>query len=389
MLLIKDSSKPSYRSTIVDRMKPLLKAAGWQVYFCGYDLEKIESRIRARNIDVLFSISFYPRCSYLASTLQCHYVCWDFDKIINPDLFHPQFFSPSTLFLSTYREDVFKMRDLGYHAEVLPACPAFLLDIGQMGEGDVANAQAIDISFVGSSVSSITNSFLDLKKQILNSGATNSSSSNELWRLVQSVLEEQRELSKRGLFRLRELIEEHLFTSSFKGVLDVDSLFNPLAKESSRIQRNLFLSKLCEFQVSVFGPEDWQEVDLPFLSYGGYANYDFEAPKIFMNSRINVNIARSYALDGMSDRVFNVLAAGGFLVTNETETMKDCFDFGKDLVVVKTPEELREACRYYMEHEAERVQIAENGKRRLNTDHRLKNRFDQILGFCRKYGLIP
>ena len=75
-------------------------------------------------------------------------------------------------------------------------------------------------------------------------------------------------------------------------------------------------------------------------------------------SKINLNFCTT---EGQSDRVFKVLAAGGFLLTNDWVDRKDFFEDGKDLVVFRDEKHLNELIEYYLNNDAEREQIAQSG----------------------------
>ena len=113
--------------------------------------------------------------------------------------------------------------------------------------------------------------------------------------------------------------------------------------------------------------------------YKGKAEFDREAGKIYQASKINLDITRIYALDGFSDRVFNILWSGGFLMMNRTETIDQSFDVGKELVVFDTADEMKQMAEYYLAHEQERLDIAQQGHARVVADHTVESRVKFML----------
>ena len=75
-------------------------------------------------------------------------------------------------------------------------------------------------------------------------------------------------------------------------------------------------------------------------------------------SRININVSTS---GGASDRVFKVLAAGGFLLTSDWIGREKLFEDGKHLVVFKDKSDLQEKINYYLSNKDEREKIAKDG----------------------------
>jgi spore maturation protein CgeB len=66
---------------------------------------------------------------------------------------------------------------------------------------------------------------------------------------------------------------------------------------------------------------------------------------------------------GCSDRVYKVLAAKGFLLTEPWPHIEDDFTIGKDFDVFSSQRELREKIDYYLAHDEEREFIADHGWR--------------------------
>ena len=75
-------------------------------------------------------------------------------------------------------------------------------------------------------------------------------------------------------------------------------------------------------------------------------------------TRINLNICTA---DGASDRVYKILAAKGFLLTDDWEGREEAFTDGKDLVIYENINDLNEKITYYLENPEEAVKIAESG----------------------------
>jgi hypothetical protein len=75
-------------------------------------------------------------------------------------------------------------------------------------------------------------------------------------------------------------------------------------------------------------------------------------------TRVNINFSEG---DGCSDRVYKILAAGGFLLTQPWVDLEDHFTPGIHLDVFGTQEELSEKINYYLNNADKRKEIAING----------------------------
>jgi spore maturation protein CgeB len=85
--------------------------------------------------------------------------------------------------------------------------------------------------------------------------------------------------------------------------------------------------------------------------------YGVEHSKIVSQTKINLNFTEG----GTSDRTYKILASKGFLLTEPWISMENDFVVGQDFDVFRNVEELKNKIVYYLEHEDERLKIAEHG----------------------------
>jgi spore maturation protein CgeB len=119
--------------------------------------------------------------------------------------------------------------------------------------------------------------------------------------------------------------------------------------------------------------------DIPRVCNMGVADYYTKMPKVFHRSKINLNITLRSILSGVPLRVIDILAAGGFLITNYQEEIAEYFVDGQDLVIAYTPEDMVEKTAYYLEHEDERKAIALNGQKKVLENFAYTNLLPTIL----------
>ncbi len=84
-------------------------------------------------------------------------------------------------------------------------------------------------------------------------------------------------------------------------------------------------------------------------------------------------------------RVFEAMASGALLITDEADGLEDLFEDGKHFVLYPNDAELPDLIAYYLDHEAERSQIAEAGRQRVLREHTYAQRAAEILETTRTF----
>ena len=100
---------------------------------------------------------------------------------------------------------------------------------------------------------------------------------------------------------------------------------------------------------------------------------------VFFGSRIYLNLTIHNIKTGIILRVWDVLGAGGFLMTNYQPELELYFDLDKDLAVFENKRELERKASYYLEHEKERLEIARNGHEKVKQFHSYEKRMAQMM----------
>ena len=93
-------------------------------------------------------------------------------------------------------------------------------------------------------------------------------------------------------------------------------------------------------------------------------------------SKINLNFCTS---EGASDRVYKILAAAGFLLTDDWTNRNRCFIDGEHCVIFDNIKDLNEKISYYLNNPKEAAKIASNGHKAVQKFNRL-NWAKQIVG---------
>ena len=113
----------------------------------------------------------------------------------------------------------------------------------------------------------------------------------------------------------------------------------------------------------------------------GTVDYHTQMPLVFAGSRINLNISLRSIHSGIPLRVLDIMACGGFVLSNRQPEITEYFEEGVEIVTFGSMEECIDKVHYYLSHEEERRQIAEAGYRKV------KNEFSYEAGLARLFGV--
>ncbi|MDE7132442.1 MAG: glycosyltransferase [Lachnospiraceae bacterium] len=111
----------------------------------------------------------------------------------------------------------------------------------------------------------------------------------------------------------------------------------------------------------------------------GTVDYHTQMPLVFAGSRINLNISLRSIHSGIPLRVLDIMACGGFVLSNRQPEITEHFEEGVEIAAFGSMEECIDKVHYYLSHEEERRQIAEAGQRKV------KNAFSYETGIARLF----
>ena len=111
------------------------------------------------------------------------------------------------------------------------------------------------------------------------------------------------------------------------------------------------------------------------------AKYDYEVSKIYNRSRININLTLHSIESGASQRVFDVMGAGGFLISNYQKELTELFEEDKEIVLFRNEEELLKKIDYYLSHEEERKAIALRGQKKVLSSHDFSDGLNRVINY--------
>jgi len=131
----------------------------------------------------------------------------------------------------------------------------------------------------------------------------------------------------------------------------------------------------------VFGDAGWLK-DLPPERLGTAKYYD-TLPAVYRRSKIVVDINRIVIRNGFTQRPFDVLASGGFILTGSKPVTGDCFvceGAKSEIAVFRNEQDLCRLIDYYLVHDDTREAIANRGMKKVAQFHTYDQRIAEIFG---------
>jgi len=99
------------------------------------------------------------------------------------------------------------------------------------------------------------------------------------------------------------------------------------------LKRRTYVQSLEEYDTAVWGDRSWH---LCTGKYRGYAGHRIEVVDIYRASIINIDINRIYQPEIVTMRVFDVIAAGGFVLAEYSSSLKEIFVVGSEIETYRT-----------------------------------------------------
>ena len=151
-----------------------------------------------------------------------------------------------------------------------------------------------------------------------------------------------------------------------------------LARKITSEERISLLNKLsAQFPLKLYSHKPASQI--PNAQFMGTIDYYETMPFVFQNSDINLNITLKSIYSGIPLRCMDIMGTGAFLLTNYQSEFNDFFLPDEDFVFYESEEDCINKTRYYLSHEAKRLQISKNALEKMRDSHTFIHRVNTIL----------
>lgn len=198
-----------------------------------------------------------------------------------------------------------------------------------------------------------------------------------------------------ALSHLRISFAEGLKTLSEREIEKVNSLtinqrldFEAAAYWKATLHYRLScIRALKDFRPVIYGDKRWGELLGSGYRLKSPLNYYKELPLAYNACKINFNATSLQMLEAVNQRVFDVPASGGFLLTDHQAAIEELFEAGREIVTYKDTGEIPDLVRFYLKHPELRIDVANRGRERVLKEHTYKHRTREIIRIMKeRYG---
>jgi len=365
-----------------------LGAMGHEVVRCSLPLtnyeeddcfaEEVEKIFREEGCEIFLSFNYFPLLAKTAAALKKKYIAWVYD-MPHYTLYSPSVRSPYVYLFLFDRVQFEQMQAIKEeHVYHMPLAVNTRRLNHLLGKDIERVTYQQDVSFVGSLYENNLYRQIQYLPDILKG-------------YLDGIIDAQEKVY--GYNFIAEALDDTIIEQMNQFVflnLDTSYLWNErlvytdmLNAEVTHRERVKLLKAVNEkFDFKLFSASLSDE--LPKRVFHGIVSYETQMPKVFRESKINLNISLRSITSGIPLRAVDIMGAGGFLLSNYQPELAEYFIDGEDMVLFESCEDMLEKIAYYLEHEEERKQIAYSGWKKVQElysyEHKLKQIFEISMG---------
>ncbi len=147
-----------------------------------------------------------------------------------------------------------------------------------------------------------------------------------------------------------------------------------------------------ELRIYGYGEDEWRENPKLEPHYRYPVFEQDELIKIYNASFSSLNITRAHGKSSLNMRVYEAMACGSLLLTDDKEDARELFEPGQDILIYTDEQDLRERAEWILNNEESALEIARRGRERVVEEHTYYKRIQQVLPvikqFIREFGAL-
>ncbi len=348
----------------------------WKFEDKNYDdrfWEYVKKSVNLHAYDAIFSVNYWPLLSMVCQQESVPYIAWCYDnpfnvreieKTLGNDINHVYCFD--RVQVEEYRNQGFGVQylTLGINSKRLSKVS------GVDSRCDIYRA---DVSFVGKLYESATDWIMAQTDDYCKG-------------YMQSLINVQQEIY--GAYIVDKVITDEFvdkINNSFKQVnplstfsLKKQELVYALSCEVTKRNRIILLTLLgTRYKTKLYSYNDSSV--LKGVEKCSTVDYWTEMPYVFAASKINLNPCLRAIQTGIPQRALDIMACGGFLLSNYQQELAELFEYEREMVMYESYQDAVEKADFYLKHDDLRTRIAQAGREKVLRDFDMRDRLMYML----------
>ena len=340
----------------------------------------LTQEIRRHTPDYVFSFNYFPVVSKVCNTEGVPYVCWVYDSPYIT-LYSYTTISPCNRIFIFDKELAYEFIKNGIKTVHYLPLAANTKRLDHMKNFDAfaksPHANKTDISFVGALYtenykSGFFRRFGDLSPYVKGylDGVMAAQRNVYGYNFVQDTLTPD---------IMKEMMTVCPSMTNDDGVESNEYIYSQyyINRKITSIERTEFLHAIADrHPIDIYTPD--QNFDHPnVILHQPMDPYEI-APYVFKCSKINLNMSLRSIKSGIPLRAFDIMGAGGFLISNYQTDFFDYFIPGDDFAFYDSQADLLDKIHYYLHNDHERIQMAASAHDKIAREHTFVHRIKEM-----------
>lgn len=342
--------------------------------------------IHCESIEAVLSFNYFPIISMICDTCKIPYYAWVYD-CPHFTLYARQITLPCNRIGIFDREMVRKLKCKGvqtvYHVPLAVDVERF----AQVIWGNRALSEyRCDISFVGSLYTDEHN-YYDRLLDHADKAILDKYICQQCFCYDRDLLGEALDTGELDIRLIQAKMEEQGLMLGEDYFADAGELLKAtvLEKKVTVEERSILLQKIADsfgvkYQFNLYSGSDLTQYSLLEKHHRGIVDYHNQMPLVFAHSKINLNLSLRSIHSGIPLRVLDIMACGGFVMTNCQSEIIEYFEDGRELVTFGSIEECLNKIDYYLQHDEERQTIATAGQCKVHELFTYEKGLERLFG---------
>ncbi len=155
-----------------------------------------------------------------------------------------------------------------------------------------------------------------------------------------------------------------------------------VALTATRELRHDLVTECNKFDLHLYGDDEWLRA-APGVAFHGYVEYPDGLPDVYRGG-IHLNATSFQMPTAVNQRVFDIPACGGILVTDDQEDLHDLFDVESECILYQEAEEAAMQIETVLRHRTLAEKIVVQAAKRIQKQHTYNHRAIQIIKALRE-----